>query len=61
MAQILRALVHPKDSPSTNIWQSTTTLIPAPRHPMPSSDLQRHPACMWYTDVHAGKIPKPIK
>lgn len=37
---------------------SRSSVTPYPRHPSPSSDLQGHQACTWYTAIHMNKTLK---
>jgi hypothetical protein len=42
-------------------WLLMTLGIPVPEEPMAFSGLCRHQRCMWYPDIHAGKICTHIK
>lgn len=47
--------------PSTYTEAHSYLLTPPSGNPKPSSDLSRHQACTWYTDVHVSKIIMSIK
>jgi hypothetical protein len=47
--------------PSFHMVVHIHLLTPVPRDMTPSSDLQGHQACTWYTYIHLGKTPIYIK
>lgn len=53
----LKALAaRPGDPNSQHLCGSSqSSLTPVPRDSVPFSGLHRHMACMWYTDIYAGK------
>lgn len=49
-------LKDPDPIPSIHRANSHLPVTPVQGDPISSSGLCQHQACMWYTDIHAGKI-----